>query len=143
MNTHQKGYVGEQVVKLKFVAGGWNVAKPEVECRYDLIADDGKKLWRVQVKYADDYIGEALMVDLRKQCRNNGESKVYTRDEIDAIVLYVPKTEKVYWVPVEVFDGMTGLNFRLVLAKNGQKKRTRLLSDFEWVGNSIGRVPVS
>lgn len=138
MNTHQKGYVGEQIVKLRFVAGGWNVAKPEVEGRYDLIADDGQKLWRVQVKYADAFIGNAVHVDLRKQCRGNGVSKVYTQSEVDAVVLYVPKTDKVYWVPVAVFDGMAALNFRLFGAKNNQKKRTRLLSDFEWVGSSTG-----
>ena len=141
MNTHQKGYVGEQVVKLKLVAGGWNVAKPEVEDRYDLIADDGQNLWRVQVKYVDDYMGDALTVDLRKQCRSNGVTKVYTRKEIDALVLYVPKTDKIYWVPVDVFDGMTTLNFQLVSGR--QKKRTRMLSDFEWVGSSVGRARLS
>lgn len=139
MTTHQKGYIGEHIAKLRFIEAGWNVAKPEIEDRYDLIVDDGTKLYRVQVKYVDHFVGDALTVDLRKECRNNGDKKRYTTDEIDAVVIYAPKTGKIYWIPGDVFENKSSISFRLEPTKNNQVSRVRFLKDFEWVSSSIGR----
>lgn len=139
MTTHQKGYEAEALVKLEAVRRGWIASKPEVETRYDLVLDDGVRLHRVQVKYVDSFVGDALSLDLRKQCRNNGKTKLYTADEIDAIVMFVPKTGLFYWISPELFSGKTVLSFRLESSKNKQISGTRFLKDFEWVSSSIGR----
>jgi hypothetical protein len=135
MNTHQKGYIAEQLVKLKAIASGWNAAKPEVEDRYDLILDDGTRLYRIQVKYVNSLCGEALAVDLRKECRGDGKRKVYTTSEIDAVIVYSPQTDKMYWLPPTVFDGKKSVNLRFEATKNGQQKGVRYLKDFEWAAS--------
>jgi len=143
MTTHQKGYEAEAKVRLKAVASGWIVSVPEVEARYDLVLDDGKNLFRVQVKYCDVAKNGALYLYLRKECRNNGKTKVYDGKEVDAIIVYVPRIDRFYWLPPSVFSGKKSLNFRFLPAKNNQAKRTRLLSDFEWVASFNSEAPVS
>lgn len=127
------------MVKLEAIRRGWNVAKPEIEDRYDLLLDDGIVIYKAQVKYVDSFVGDALCLDLRKQCRNNGKTKTYSKAEIDVILIYVPKTGKFYWIGPELFEGKQILNFRLEPSKNGQVSGTRMLQDFEWVSSSIGR----
>jgi hypothetical protein len=57
LNTHHtkhKGDIGEAAVTLDLIAKGYIVSRPLTECApYDLIADNGKKLVRIQVKYRD------------------------------------------------------------------------------------------
>jgi hypothetical protein len=91
----------------------------------------------------DAYIGDALSVDLRKECRNNGKIKVYTAKEIDALVLFAPKTGLLYWIGPELFDGKRVLNFRLAPSKNNQVSGIRFLKDFEWVASFNGEAVVS
>lgn len=134
-STHQKGEIGRLKVCIRAAELGYTVSVPTVEARYDLIIDDGKKLYRVQVKYAD-YTGtkveNSILIKFKTECRNNGYQKTYCPDEIDAIVVYTPKTDKCYWFGPEHFAGKKFLSLRFAPSKNGQVKRTRLASEFEW-----------
>lgn len=143
MTSHQKGYIAEQKVKLHAIEIGWNAAKPEMEARYDLILDDQSRLYRVQVKFVDTWMGNALHIDLRKECRNNGIKKRYTQKEIDAVAVYCPRMDELLWIPAVIVDGKTTLNLRIHETKNGQKRGVRYVRDFIWVDSSIGRATVS
>lgn len=137
MNTHQKGYTAEALVSLLATRADWIVSKPEVEARYDLVLDDGKSLYRVQVKYANRVKNNALSIDFRKECRNNGKIKVYTKSEIDAIIIYCPALPTLLWLPCSAFDGLKSMTLRFSETKNKQKKGVRLAEQFQWLRNSI------
>ena len=87
MNTHTKGQLAELKVQQRAVEKGYLVSKPIYDGgRYDLIIDDGQKLWRVQVKYADggaSHCEGAVTVGLEKR-RKDG-NLLYTSDEIDML----------------------------------------------------------
>src|SRR5438309_2267143 len=50
--TNLLGEFAVAKVFLRAIEKGWTVSRPMMECRYDLILDDGLRLYRVQVKYA-------------------------------------------------------------------------------------------
>lgn len=134
-STHRKGELGRLKVLTRAVELGYTVSVPTVETRYDLVIDDSKKLHRVQVKYADwkgSKVQNSVLVKFKTECRNNGFEKTYSADEIDAIVVYVPKTDKCYWIGPEIFAERKFISLRFAPSKNGQVKRTRLAEEFEW-----------
>jgi hypothetical protein len=51
-STHQKGEIAQLKVQLRAAEKGIVLSKPVVDSRYDFILDDGRRLERVQVKYA-------------------------------------------------------------------------------------------
>jgi hypothetical protein len=51
-STAQKGELALLHVLQRAVENGWIVSRPTRDCRYDLVLDDGDRLYRAQVKYA-------------------------------------------------------------------------------------------
>ena len=134
MNTHTKGQLAELKVQQRAVEKCYLVSKPIYDGgRYDLIIDDGQKLWRVQVKYADggaSHCEGAVTVGLEKR-RKDG-NLLYTSDEIDLLLVYLPKKELVLSFPAEKFHQKTGIQIRLELPKNHQKNGVNFYQDFIW-----------
>jgi PD-(D/E)XK endonuclease len=133
--TYQKGEVGRLKVALRATELGYIVSVPTVESRYDLVIDDGTKLHRVQVKYSTwegSEVSNAIQVKFKTECRNNGYKKTYSAKEIDAIVVYLPQTDKCYWITAKHFKGRNYLSLRLKASKNKQVKGTHRAKDFEW-----------
>jgi len=116
---------------------GFIVSRPVIEVRYDLVIDDGKNLNRVQVKYTAQREAGALNIGLRKFGGNKevglrmADVKTYSADEVDVLAVFSPVSGKVYWVPIEVFEGKTVLRLRLEPSKNNQKKRVLMASEYE------------
>jgi hypothetical protein len=112
-------------------------SRPVLECRYDLILDDGLKRDRVQVKYAGGKSPKqcegVIPVGLKKW-RNGGRSLIasYTAAEIDAILVYVRHIDEILWLGPEVFEGRTMLHLRLEPARNGQHKGCLMAVDYIW-----------
>lgn len=128
-----KGAIAELQVALTAMKSGWAASKPMTEERYDLVLDDGQKLYRCQVKYAESFQSKnanVISVDLRRQCRNNGYYRLYTATEIDCVLVFAPKTQKIYWLPPEVFANKTHVNLRLTTTKHALK--FYMAKDFEW-----------
>lgn len=70
--------------------------------RYDAILDDGESLFRVQVKTGRLKDGTVRFnVSDSRPNRTENKRKEYTKDEIDSFVVYCPKLDTIYWVPVE------------------------------------------
>lgn len=133
MNTHEKGLTGELKVVLRAQEKGWKVSKPFAECRYDLVLDDGKKLYRAQVKYADHERRNAVEVPVRSECRNNGYKRCYEKNEIDVILVYVPKVDKIAWLDLKHFEKQKAtVSLRLKPPKNGQTKGILMVDDVVW-----------
>jgi hypothetical protein len=122
-------------VSIRALQLGAFVSKPIFEgARYDYVIERDGKLYRAQVKYADGKLGYttgAVYVNLRKQIKKN-KNYPYNENEVDALVVYVPKIDKVCWFGPEVFSGKQGLAIRISPTKNGQIKGCLAAEDYLW-----------
>lgn len=132
MNTIDKGYLGEMKVAAWAAERGYLLSKPLAEARYDFVLDDGKRLWRAQVKYVDHVRKDtgAIQVDLRSECRNSGYRKRYAASEVDVVLAFLAPVDTVCWLEPGDFEGRTTLNLRTSAARNGQVKHVRFVEDF-------------
>jgi hypothetical protein len=73
----------------------------------------------------------AVQVNLRKQIKKN-KNHPYSDSEIDVLVIYIPKIDKVCWFGPEVFCGKQNLSIRIAPAKNGQVKGCLAAEDYLW-----------
>ena len=110
-------------------------SRPSVEgTRYDCVLDIEGKLYRAQIKYCNclsAHSSGAITVRLRSNV-GQGAARCYTKDEVDALLVYIPSIDKICFFPQEVFCGKTGINIRLEPTRNGQKKGCLLAQDFFW-----------
>jgi len=142
MSAHKKtkGSIAELVVAARLVKEGWRVLLPYGEnTRYDLVAEREGRFVRVQVKYVTPKNG---VLDVKCQSSNNWSILPYTADEIDAIAVYDPVSEKVYYVPVaELRKG--AMKLRLDPPKNNQRAKVRYASQFGELRDGEGKYEVS
>jgi hypothetical protein len=129
LTTEQKGQIALAKVLIEAARKGAETYLPTTQTRYDLVLDYRGKLYRAQVKYADGKIRRAqgaiaLHLRRRKRC--------YTAGEIDVVLAYLPRLDRVAWFGPEVFDGKAALYLRIVPAKNGQHSGCRMVEDFLW-----------
>lgn len=126
----KRGDASEAKVLTELLERGYSVSKPFGDNqRYDLIADDGEELHRIQVKTGkmkDNYI-EFKLTSNRSHA-SGVEHKPYTSDEIDSFVVYSPENGGLYWVPVE--DTGTSA-MRLRLESNQDQPQINWASEYE------------
>ncbi len=53
-------------------------------------------------------------------------------DEIDALLVYVPKIDRICWFGPEVFNGRGALSIRIAPCKNKQVKGCLLAKNYLW-----------
>lgn len=131
MNTIEKGAIAEQKVILRAIEKGIVVSRPITPTRYDLLFDDGKDIKRVQVKYGDGGGNSENAVSVQLRSWSNGSYKVYTEDEVDIILAYIPKIDKIVQLPSTAFGKRT-LSIRLAEAKNGHHAKCNFADDLVW-----------
>jgi hypothetical protein len=133
MNREQKGRLATLKVEARAAEKGFIVSCPTTPVRYDLVIDNGTKLSRVQVKYAGGSSQNAegvAVANLRRRIK--GKVRGYNADEIDALMVYIPETDKVYCILSSNFVGKTDIHLRIRESKNGQTKGCLMAKDFEW-----------
>lgn len=131
------GTLAELRVAIRATEKGLIPSRPLTEgCRYDLLLDDGQRIWRAQVKQgnSDLYNSGSICLDFRSANRPDGSSKklCYTAAEIDTIIIYLPKTSNFYWLPPAVWDGKSSISLRLTPTRNGQTKNCIFADQFVW-----------
>lgn len=135
-DTFKKGQLAHLEVEKQALMRGWITCYPTVECRFDMvIISPENKMYRAQVKYMDRTFPKtqgSLFLDLRKDTRNNGKRRPYTKSEIDVILAYVPRINKVIWLGPEIFDCVESLTFRIVPASPSYNGCSRMVQDFVW-----------
>ena len=93
------------------------------DCDYDLIADSGSALHRVQIKYTESD-GKVILVRCRSHSLTKGKvrhTKHYTAETVDWIAVYDRTTDRCYYCPsTELGSGRCELSLRLAPARNGQ-----------------------
>lgn len=137
MDTNDKGEFAMLKVKQLALERGILLSQPTMaNCRYDLIVDCGERLVRAQVKYADGKVGAAtgcVRVDFREVTRGNKRGKLcYNAQEVDVLLVYVPKIDKVLWLEAPYFHGRQTISLRIEPSKNNQIKGCLMAEQFIW-----------
>jgi hypothetical protein len=130
----QKGDLAELRVAADLLARGCLLSFPFGEdCDYDLIADFGGRLHRIQVKFAQSD-GRMVLVRCRSHSLTKGkvrQTKHYTAEMVDWIAVYDSTTDRCYYCPSsELGSGRSMLHLRLMPARNGQRLGIREARDY-------------
>ena len=135
ITSNRKGQIAVSKAQVRAIELGFNPCIPVMDCRYDLVLDDGEKLWRVQVKSTDhkpSHSTGAVTAQLTYETRQRRRVVRYNEDEVDALVVYIPKIDRLCWFLPEIFAGKSALTIRIEPSKNKQKSRIILASDYFW-----------
>jgi len=131
----RKAEIAMMKVGMRALQVGAFVSKPIFEgARYDYIIERDGKLNRAQVKYADGKLHRAtgaVYLNLRKQIKKD-KNCPYNENEVDALVVYVPKIDKFCWFEPEVFCGKHALYIRVAPTKSGRVKGCLAAEDYLW-----------
>jgi hypothetical protein len=132
-DTKSKGDLSELLVAVALTKAGFAVSKPLGENqRYDLIADDGERLHRVQVKTGrvrDGVVKFSCCSTHGHRRTGNLATRPYT-GQIELLAVYCPEGGKVYVVP-EAELTRSGIHLRLVPPRNNMTKTIRWASTYE------------
>jgi len=133
--SNWKGQLAVSKAEIRAFELGFVPCRPLFDNRYDMIVDDGEKLWRVQVKYANGKPSNtdgSVVVKLAYETRQRRCIYTYSDTEVDALVVYIPKIDRLCWFPCSVFVGKKVLCVRIEPPLNRQKSRIYLASDYYW-----------
>jgi hypothetical protein len=133
-DTKSIGDRSELEVMGALIRNGYRLALPFGENhRYDIIADDGERLYRIQVK-----TGRLRKGAIRMACssshahrRKPGEPTARSyRGQVDFLGVYCPETKKVYLLPEsELVESFAHL--RVDPTRNRQARKIRWARQFE------------
>ncbi len=134
MNTSNKGQLAVLKVEQRAAEKGLIVSKPTTETRYELLLDDGESIKKAQVKYANGKSLASGVVVARLEKRNGSSNKChpYTSQDVDIMLVYVPKVDKVLCFDPAIIEQKTALYIRYEPAKGGQTKRCLFSHEHEW-----------
>ena len=120
-DTKRTGDISEMRVAIALVEAGYLVSKPYGEnARYDLVADDGERLLRVQVK-TGRIRGGAVRFSACSTHGHRGRPSIPYLGQVDFIAVYCPENRKVYLVPESDLTRSLG-SLRLDRPKNNVAK---------------------
>lgn len=132
-NTKRIGDLSELMVMAALARNGYLVSVPLGENhRYDILADDGERILRVQVKTGRIRNG-SIVVYCYSTHRERGYGKFIQRPyfgEIDLLAVYEPTTQKVYLLAEDQLVA-TAAHLRLDPTVNRQGRRIRWAADYE------------
>lgn len=129
-----KGQLAVSKAELRAFELGFIPSRPLYDSRYDLILDDHNKLIRVQVKYGNGKSSNsrgAIVVKLDYENRSKQHFE-YNNKEVDALVVYLPKIDRLCFFPVKVFEGKRKLTIRIEDPKINQTKVIIFAKDYYW-----------
>jgi PD-(D/E)XK endonuclease len=129
MNSKAKGEISEGHVIAHLLKRGYSVSMPFGDNqRYDLIWDDGERLWRAQVKTARLRQG-CIVFNCTSINGFTGKRTGY-EGQIDLFLVYSPDTDKVYRVPVSD-AAASSIMLRIEPTRGGPKTTIRWAADYE------------
>lgn len=129
MDTRSKGEYAKLKVMLRAAELGYRVALPTTEVRYDMILERDGRFLRAQVKYADGQPGHASG-SIRLALYRRG--KVYGEKEIDVLLVYLPRVDRICCFTPNVFHNKLILQIRYEPTKNGQIQGCLNAQDYYW-----------
>jgi hypothetical protein len=129
-NTKSIGDISESRVLAALTGAGYLVSRPFGEnCRYDLIADDGERLHRVQVKTGRLRNGVIVFNCYSSHAHRGGPMRPYF-GQVEYLAVYCPQNEKVYLLPEQELTASTA-HLRVSPTRNNMAKTIRWAAQFE------------
>ena len=137
LTTAQKAMIAMLKLQERALERGATVSLPITDsCRNDAIIEEQGRLYRAQIKYGDRKgasASGAIGLELTSYHRSGKLSYAgYTEKEIDALLVYIPRIDKVLWFGPEVFAGRSQIQIRYEPTKNGQTKGCLFAADYVW-----------
>jgi len=134
ITTNNKGQLAVSKAEMRAFELGFLPSRPLYDARYDLIIDNNNKLIRAQIKYADGKSSNSTGSVVAKLEYEDRTKKLYTyqNSEVDALIVYLPKLDKLCYFPLEVFVNKRKLNIRITKSKNSQKRGIIAAKDYYW-----------
>lgn len=127
--TKLKGDIAEAKVLAYLVENGYKVFLPWGEDnRFDLLCEINGEYKRIQIKYVSPK-NDCLEIPLRSA--NNWSTIRYSSMNVDYIAAYNPENDKIYFIPLGMFNNIATLKLRFAKTKNKQLKNVRWASDYE------------
>lgn len=136
MNTKDIGDQSESKVLSMFLDRGYSVLIPFGDNkRYDLVVEDRGKFIRIQIK-TGSYRNGCVISKLYSTYKLKGKivRRLYTREEIDYVIIYSPDLNKFYLINVREIN-VGEITLRVKTSKNSkgvQKKKINFAEDFEF-----------
>lgn len=132
--TNIKGQLAVSKAEMRAFDLGFIPSRPLYDSRYDLIIDNRKSLIRVQVKYGNGKSSSSqgavvVKLDYENRTKNHFE---YKHEEVDALVVYLPKIDKLCYFPLKIFEGKRKLSIRLDKPKSNQINKIIFAKDYFW-----------
>lgn len=124
-SRHQSGKTSEYYVAYELSLQGFDVYFPTGNPRYDLIAEKNEKRYFIQVKSGIKKDGE-----LKINLRGNSNTKRYTKDDVDLIIVHERTENKVLYLPIEEIHGQVSVCFRYNPPEKIFSHRTRLIKNY-------------
>ena len=132
-NKDKTGDISEQKIKLKLIEEGYTVSEPiNSGSRYDLVADDQKSLYKVQVKTAYNEDKSTSIFQCCSIPRSRERVVPYKKEEIDVFCVYSRMKNEIYWIDFDEVRANTKMTLRHKKPKKGGKtKRINWSSDYK------------
>lgn len=130
--TVYKGNSSEAVVLTEYVRAGFLVSLPFGNgASYDLVVDNGARLFKVQVKTGRMEAGCVAFNARRHRGSKYDTFSCYREGEIDVFAVWCPDNQQLYAVPAEPPLTVEG-RLRIAGARNFQEKKIRWAKDYAW-----------
>ncbi len=134
LTTSVKGQLAVRKAELRAFELGYLPSRPLYDARYDLIIDKNQTLTRVQVKYGNGKSSNsqgAVVVKLDYEDRRKNNF-TYSSSEVDALIVYIPKVNKLCYFPLSIFEGKRKLTVRITEPKINMIKGVIFAKDYYW-----------
>lgn len=132
-----KGAFTEAKVTEKLLELGFGVSKPLFKPqKYDLIIDDGNKLYKAQVKscYDSDREGRKHIGLSRGHPTSNGfKNKSYNDSDIDGFISYITEMDDIIWLPISKAGNRQFticLSEKYIKCRGSNKDKVNLVEDY-------------
>ncbi len=129
-HTKNKGDLGVAKAYCDLVEKGYIVLFPATEhAPFDLVAYDGIRFVRIQVKYRR-VVNGVLQVNLINWWadKNGSHGKRVDKSQVDVLCVYSPEPDKCYYFRAEEIN--TSLTLRITAPKNNQSKNVKFADDY-------------
>ncbi len=118
LNSSNKSEIAVLKVELRANEKGYHVCLPKNQAsRYDLVIDDGQKLYRTQVKYLNSFdsrgMGEKSENTLRLKFTGTQAGKAYDKKDIDLFLIYIPSKDQIVSIPLEKFHNKNSISINI------------------------------
>ena len=129
-HTKNKGDLGVAKAFCDLVEKGYLVLFPSTEhAPFDLVAYDGERFVRIQVKYRSAVKGVLQVNWISWWADKNGShGKLVDKGQVDVFCIYCPETDKCYYVRAD--EANVGLTLRIATPKNNQLQNVRFAESY-------------